>query len=79
MPANTEDARDKGSIPGLVRSPGEQMTAYSNTRAWKISCTEEPGGLQSMELTKSWTWLNMHTHRHTHTHMDFKDLDALWV
>ena len=55
MPANTEDARDKGSIPGLVRSPGEQMTAYSNTRAWKILCTEEPGGLQSMELTKSWT------------------------
>ena len=26
------------------------MAAHSSTLAWKISWTEEPGGLQSMEL-----------------------------
>ena len=26
----------------------KEMTAYSSILAWKIACTEEPGGLQSM-------------------------------
>ena len=37
---------DPGSIPESGRSPGEG----SGTLAWKIPWTEEPGGLQSMEL-----------------------------
>ena len=38
---------DPGSIPGLGKSPGEEMATHSNTLAWKIPWTEEPGGLQS--------------------------------
>ena len=48
------------------------MATYSSTLAWEIPWTEEPGGLQSHEVTKSWTQLsvytNTHTHTHTHTH-----------
>ena len=32
----------------------EGMATHSSTLAWKISRTEEPGGLQSMGLQKSW-------------------------
>ena len=44
-PANA----DVCSIPGLVRSPKE-LAIHSSTLAWEILWTEEPGGLQSMEL-----------------------------
>ena len=38
---------DLGSIPGL--GPLEkEMATHSSILAWKISWTEEPGGLQSM-------------------------------
>ena len=50
-PANTADARDAGSIPGLGRSPGignDNPPSPINILAWKIPWTEEPGGLQSM-------------------------------
>ena len=43
-PAN---AGDPGSIPGLGRSPGEEMAAHSSVLAWQISWREEPGRLQS--------------------------------
>ena len=39
---------DPGSIPGLGRAPGEGMADHSSILAWKISWTEEPGGLQSI-------------------------------
>ena len=39
---------DTGSIPGLRRSPGEEMAIHSSTPAWKIPWMEEPGRLQSM-------------------------------
>ena len=40
---------DPGSIPGLGRPPLEkEMATHSSILAWKIQCTEEPGGLQSM-------------------------------
>ena len=35
----------------------EEMATQSSIRAWKISWTEETGGLQSLVLLKSWTWL----------------------
>ena len=61
---------DAGSIPGLGRSPGggHGSTQYSCLR---ISCTEEPGGLQSMEsqtVSHDWATKSMHTHALTHTH-----------
>ena len=34
------------------------MASHSNTLAWKISWTEEPGGLQSLGSQKSWTRLS---------------------
>ena len=40
-------AGDPGLIPGLVRSPEKEMATHSSVLAWKISWTEEPGGLQS--------------------------------
>ena len=46
---------DLSLIPGLGRSPGEgndplekEMAIHSSILAWRISWTEEPGGLQSM-------------------------------
>ena len=33
----------------------KEMATHSNILAWEIPSTEEPGGLQSMELQKSWT------------------------
>ena len=52
LPASAGDTRDMGSIPGLGRSPGEEMATHSNILAWRILWTEEPGGLQSMELQR---------------------------
>ena len=47
----------------------KEMAAHSSTLAWGIPWTEEPGGIQSMGLQKSWTHTNqLHTHTHTHTH-----------
>ena len=34
------------------------MATHSSTLAWEIPWTEEPGGLQSMGLQKSWTQLS---------------------
>ena len=44
--------RDKGSIPGLGRSLGEDMATHSNFSVWKIPLTEMPGRLQSMVLQR---------------------------
>ena len=43
-------AGNVGSIPGLGRSLEKEMATHSSIIAWKIPWTEEPGGLQSMEL-----------------------------
>ena len=32
----------------------KEMATHSSTFAWKIPCTEEPGGLQSMGLQRVW-------------------------
>ena len=41
----TCNAWDLGSIPGLTRSPEEEMATLSSILAWEIQWTEEPGGL----------------------------------
>ena len=33
----------------------KEMTTHSNILAWRISWTEEPGGLQSMGSQRVWT------------------------
>ena len=47
-PVNAGDVRDKGLIPGSGRSPKEGMATHSNSLAWRIPGTEEPGGLRSI-------------------------------
>ena len=46
LPANAGDVKDAGSIPGLGISL-EDLATHSSILAWRIPCTEEPGGLQS--------------------------------
>ena len=41
------DAGDSGLIPGLGRSSWKENGNHSSILTWKISWTEEPGGLQS--------------------------------
>ena len=36
----------------------KEMETYSSILAWEIPWTEEPGGLQSLELQKSQAWLS---------------------
>ena len=45
LPANAEDLRDAGSIPGLGRSLENGMATLSSILAWRNPWTEEPGGL----------------------------------
>ena len=44
-------ARDSGLIPGSGRLE-EGMATHSSVFAWRIPRTEEPGGIQSMGVTK---------------------------
>ena len=48
LPANARDTRDAGSIPGWEDPLEKKMATHSSILAWKISRTDEPGGLQSM-------------------------------
>ena len=42
----------------------EEMATHSSILAWKISCIEEPGGLQSMGLQRvRHDWTTEHTHK----------------
>ena len=50
------NAGDMNSIPGLEDSLEEEMATHSNTPAWKIPRTEEPGRLHRVHgVTKSQT------------------------
>jgi len=47
------NAGDPGSVPGLKRSPGEwNGKIHSSILAWRIPCTEESDGLQSLGLQR---------------------------
>ena len=48
----------------------EEMVTHSSILVWEIPWTEEPGGLQSIELQESGTSESTHTHTHTHTHTE---------
>ena len=51
LPANAGDTRDVGLISGSGRSPRDGNGTYSNILTCNIP--EEPGGLQSVGVTKS--------------------------
>ena len=65
LPASLGGARDVGSVPELVRSPGVgtgnslQYSFLGNSR------DRDPSRLQSMELQASDTTKYTHTHKHT--------------
>ena len=48
------------------------MATHRGILAWEIPWTEEPGGLQSMEVQRVYMTERLsscvHTHTHTHTH-----------
>ena len=61
-PANAEDTRDVGSIPGSGRSSGE-----GNGNLLQYCCLENSMGRGAWwgtvhGVTKSWTLLSMHAH-----------------
>ena len=62
-----------------VRSLGQEdpleegMATYSSILAWRIPCTEEPGGLQfmgSQRVGHDWA-TNAHRSTHTHTYISY--------
>ena len=48
LPASSGAAGDCGFNPWVGKM--REMATQSGILAWEIPCTEEPGGLQSMEL-----------------------------
>ena len=50
--ANAREAGDTAPIPGLGRFPGVRNDYACPILAWRIPWTEEPSGLQSMELQR---------------------------
>ena len=52
-PAMQETQEMQVQFLGWEDSQEKKMAAHSSFLAWKIPWTEEPGGLQSMELQKS--------------------------
>ena len=51
------NAGDAGSIPGLEDLLEKGMATHCSILAWEIPWTEEPRGVQSVGLQKSWTQL----------------------
>ena len=52
LPANAEEIRFVGSIPGPEHPLEKGMLTHSSIFAWEILWTEEPGGLQSIGLQR---------------------------
>ena len=58
---------------GQEDSLEEEMATHSAILAWKFSCTDEAGGLQSMGVAKSQIRLGARAHTHTHTYIYLSD------
>ena len=52
LSANAGDSGDAGLIPESGRYPGVGNGNPLQFSSWKIPWTEEPGGMQSMRVTK---------------------------
>ena len=77
FPSGSDGKEFACNMPDEVQSLGRQDPIHSSILAWGISRTEEPGGLQPMELQsyhlQMITCYNRqdkatNTHTHTHTH-----------
>ena len=63
---STYNVGHPGSIPGSEDPLEEETATHTSILAWRILCTEEPGGLQSVGLQRvrhNWT-TNTFTFRH---------------
>ena len=75
LASSAGDLRDKGLIPGLGRSPREEMATYSSILAWRIPWTEEPVRLQYTGLHRVWhDWSNLASVRWFLSSLIFKKL-----
>ena len=55
------------------------MATHSSFLPWRIPWTDEPGGLQSMGVTKGWTYLKqLSTHRKRRQISGFPGLGRSW-
>ena len=54
-----QPAKQEMWVPSLGQEDAleKEMATHSSILAWRIPRMEEPGGLQSMGVTKSWTQL----------------------
>ena len=59
LPADAEDARCWVQSLGWEDPLEKEMATHSSILAWEIPWTEEPGGLQTTGLQKSWTQLSI--------------------
>ena len=67
LPANSGDAGDLGSFPRWRISLGGRNGNPLQYSCWEIPWTEEPGGLQSMELQRiGRDGATEHAHVHKH-------------
>ena len=57
LPAMQETQEMRVQSLGQQDPLEEEMATHSSILAWEIPWTEDPGGLQSMGLQKSWTWI----------------------
>ena len=55
LPTSEETQDTQVQSLGLENPLEEDMATHSSLLAWRIPWTEEPGGLQSMGVTQSWT------------------------
>ena len=67
LPADAGDIRQVHCL-GWEDTLELGIAAHSSILAWRIPWTEEPGGLQSIRVTRSWTQLKPLS-MCTHTHM----------
>ena len=58
LPANAGDTGEQFRSLGQERPLEKEVATHSSILAWNIPWTEEPDGLQFMELQKSWTLLS---------------------
>ena len=58
LPANTEDIRDVGFLPGLGRSPGGGHGNLSSIFAWRIPMDRGASWASVHRVAKSWTRLS---------------------
>ena len=72
LPGSAGDIRDAVQPLGREDPLEEEMATPSSILAWEIPWTEEPGGLQSLRVTKSRAGLSYYTTRSSGSEWDLR-------